>query len=179
MNHTKPFWFSSEGVLMLELGGAAVWNGNKGRQTDRGGEKPQSRRGWSSTYLEVCDLIKAKLVYANKSKALWSDIITHAYTACVQMFPVRNIISTSKLSKVERTVINIVMSNNSGGSGHHGGLTPKQTSPGLNNYNMITASSGKKKWVWVWYRYVVPIKQSREKNKCYLDMMMIQVWFLD
>lgn len=37
------------------------------------------------------------------------------------------------------------MSNNSGGSGHHGRLTPKQTSPGLNNYNMITASSGKKK----------------------------------
>lgn len=68
-----------------------------------------------------------------------------AYAACVQTFRVRNIISTSKLSKVERTVINIVMSNNSDGSGHHAGLTPKQTSPGRNNYNMITASSGKKK----------------------------------
>lgn len=39
------------------------------------------------------------------------------------------------------------MSNNSGESGHHDGLTPKQISQGLNNYithGVITASSDKK-----------------------------------
>lgn len=133
------------------VGVGAVWNDNKGRQTaERRGQKPQSRRGRGSTYLEVCDLIKAKLVYANKSEALviwyyYAHISCHGTRANVA--PRGTLLAPSKLSKVERTVINIVMSNNSGGSGHCGGLIPKQTSQELNNYIMrsvITASSDKK-----------------------------------
>ena len=80
-------------------------------------ENPELSRGWSSTYLEVCDLIKAKLVYANKSKALviWNYYIyTHTHTACWQMPLMKSIISPAKLSKMEGKVMNAGMRSNRG-----------------------------------------------------------------
>lgn len=161
MNHTKPFWFLIRWGIGCAgggggggWGGGAVWNGNKGRQTESCKERPELSWGWSCTYLEVCDLIKAKLLCANKFNvlAIWNYYTrphTQTHSASTQTVPMRNIISTSKLSKVERAVINIVMRNNLGWSGQSGWLTPKQTSPGLANNcsaeGVITASSNIKK----------------------------------
>lgn len=62
----------------------------------------------------MCDLIKAKLVYANKSKALviWNYCIHTRTLHTRKLPPVKSIISTAKLSKMEGKVINIVMRNN-------------------------------------------------------------------
>ena len=125
-----------------------VWNGNKGRQT----EKPEPSRGWSCTYLEVCDLIKAKLVYANKSKAL---VIWNYYTH-IHTFPLyeEHLLVLQNYPKWKEKSNEYCNEKSYGGCGHSSGrLTPKQTSPGLlNNYSArresLKASSnrGKKRW---------------------------------
>ena len=141
MNHTKPFWF------FIRWGGWWCWRWRSwggglyemviraDRRRD-GGEKPERSRGWSCTYLEVCDLIKAKLVYANKSKGTCDLELLHTRVRRIHtnFAPWRVLLALQNYHKMERTVINIVMRNNksSGGCGHGGGgwLTPKQTSPG-------------------------------------------------
>lgn len=90
MNHTKPSGFSSDGGLQWHWWWRWRWRGYvyemviRADRRREGGRSPSRTGDEAATYLEVYDLIKAKLVYANKSKALviWNYYIP-AHIQCI------------------------------------------------------------------------------------------------